>query len=126
MVKPQEKTMSFSYEKAKEQLLEEKTKLTEQLEQLEAAKYEGIGYSNHIADDATDAFDQAVDETLKRKAEESLEEVDLALAKLDDGTYGLCETCGVRIDRARLEALPQAKFCLECRERYEHSGKVSH
>jgi DnaK suppressor protein len=118
--------MSFSYEKAKQQLLEERDRLVEQLEQLESTKYENIGYSNHIADDATDAFDQAVDMTLKHNAESSLEEVKRALAKLDDGTYGLCETCGARIDRARLEALPHARFCLDCRARHEHSGKVSH
>jgi RNA polymerase-binding transcription factor DksA len=118
--------MSFSYEKAKQQLLEEKAKLVEQLEQLDASKYESIGYSNHIADDATDAFDQAVDETLKHNAETSLEEVEQALAKFDDGTYGLCEVCGARIDRARLEALPYARHCLECQERREHSRKGAH
>jgi DnaK suppressor protein len=118
--------MSFSYEKAKQQLLEQQGKLVEQLEQLEASKYESIGYSNHIADDATDAFDQAVDETLKHNAEVSLEEVERALAKFSDGTYGLCEACGARIDRARLEALPHARHCLECQARREHSGKGAH
>jgi DnaK suppressor protein len=118
--------MSFSYEKAKQQLLEERTKLVEQLEQLETSTYESIGYSNHIADDATDAFDQAVDVTLKRNAETSLEEVERALARLNDGTYGLCEACGARIDRARLEALPHARYCLECQARRERSEKVPH
>jgi RNA polymerase-binding transcription factor DksA len=118
--------MSFSYEKAKQQLVEEQAKLIEQLEQLEASKYESIGYSNHIADDATDAFDQAVDETLKHNAETSLEEVEQALAKFNDGTYGLCEACGARIDRARLEVLPHARHCLECQERREHSRKGAH
>ena len=118
--------MSFSYEKVKQQLVEEQAKLVEQLEQLEASKYESIGYSNHIADDATDALEQAVDLTLKRSAETSLEEVEQALAKLDNGTYGLCEACGTRIDRARLEALPHAQYCLDCQERREHTGKASH
>lgn len=113
--------MSFSYEKAKRQLQEEQAQLIEQLEQLENAEYESIGYSNHMADDATDAFDQAVDMALKRKLDTSLEEVERALAKFDNGTYGLCETCGARIDRARLEVLPQAEYCLECQERHEHS-----
>ena len=113
--------MSFSYEKAKGQLLEEQTKLVEQLQQLENSKYESIGYSNHMADDATDAFDQAVDVALKRKLDSSLEEVERALGKFDKGTYGLCETCGARIERARLEVLPQAKYCLDCQERHEHS-----
>ena len=114
--------MSFSYDKAKQQLLEEQTKLVEQLKQLEEnAEYESVGYSNHMADDATDAFDQAVDVALKRALDESLEEVGRALTKFDNGTYGLCEACGARIDRARLEVLPQAQYCLECQERHEHS-----
>ncbi len=119
--------MPFSYERVKQQLLDEQAKLCEQLEHLEAVEYESIGYSNHMADDATDAFDQAVDVALKRKIGASLEEVDRALAKFDDGTYGLCESCGARIDRARLEALPQARYCLDCKSRQEYSraGAVS-
>jgi DnaK suppressor protein len=114
--------MSFSYKRAKKELLEEQAKLKEQLQRLETAEYESIGYSNHMADDATDAFDQAVDVALKRKIEASLEEVEVALTKFDDGTYGLCEACGARIDRARLEALPHARYCLDCQARHEHSG----
>jgi DnaK suppressor protein len=114
--------MPFSYEGAKQQLLDERVKLVNQLQPLKVAKYESIGYSNHMADDATEAFDQAVDVALKRKIEASLEEVERALAKFDDGTYGLCEACGARIDRARLEVLPQAQYCLDCQIRQEQSG----
>ena len=115
--------MSFSYERAKRELLEEQAELKKQLDHLEVAGHEGIGYSNHMADDATDAFDQAVDVTLKRKLDVAQQAVKSALAKLDNGTYGLCETCGTRIDRARLEALPHARHCLDCQARLEHSGK---
>lgn len=120
--------MSFSYEKVKQELIEEQSKLKEQLVRLATVEYQSIGYSNHMADDATDAFDQAVDVTLKRDVETSLENVEQALAKLDNGTYGLCENCGMRIDRARLEALPYAKHCLACQVRREHGGtrKGSH
>lgn len=114
--------MPFSYERAKRELLEERAKLKEQLERLEATEYESIGYSNHMADDATEAFDQAVDVALKRKVEATLEEVKRALAKFEDGTYGICETCGARIDRARLEALPYARYCLDCQARHEQGG----
>lgn len=119
--------MPFSYDKVKQALLEEQAQLKEQLQQLEAeaARYESIGYSNHMADDGTDAFDQAVGVTLKRKVEASLEEVARALAKLEDGTYGLCESCGARIDRARLEALPRVQYCLECQSRHEQTRTIS-
>ena len=68
--------MPFSYERAKRELQEEQTKLQEQLERLEATEYQSIGYSNHIADDATDAFEQAVGVALHRKVESTLEEVE--------------------------------------------------
>jgi DnaK suppressor protein len=45
---------------------------------------------------------------------ENLAEVDDALAKLTDGTYGKCETCGEQIGEARLEAMPSARFCMTC------------
>ncbi len=111
--------MSFSYEKVKQQLLNERTKLKEQLKRLEAAEYDSIGYGNHMADDATEAFEQAVGVALQRKVEATSEEVERALTKLEDGTYGICEACGVRIDRARLEVLPHARYCLDCQARHE-------
>jgi len=115
--------MPFSYEKAKRELQEEQNKLKKQLEKLNSAAYEEhIGYGNHMADDATDAFDQTVDEALKREIKTALEKVNRALAKLKDGTYGLCEDCGGRVDRARLDVLPQALYCLDCQARHENSG----
>jgi DnaK suppressor protein len=114
--------MPFSYDKARQDLLEERGKLQEQLERLEATEHESIGYSNHIADDATDAFEQTVGVALQRKIEATLEDVGRALAKFDNGTYGLCEGCGARIDRARLEALPHARYCLDCQSRQEYTS----
>ena len=116
--------MSFSYQKAKQALMEEQNNIKQQLQRLhDSAKHESIGYGNHMADDATEAFDQAVDEALMREAESALEEINVALRKLDNGTYGLCETCGARIERARLEVLPQARHCMTCQSRQEHRGK---
>ena len=117
--------MPFSYEKARQDLLDEQAKLQEQLERLESVEYESIGYGNHMADDATDAFEQAVGVALHRSTESTLEDVERALAKLDNGTFGICESCGARVDRARLEALPQAKYCLSCQSRKEQGGRGS-
>lgn len=114
--------MPFSYERVRQELLEERAKSKEQLERLESVEYESVGYGNHIADDATSAFEQTVGVALQRKVETTLEEVDRALGKLDNGTYGLCEACGGRVDRARLQALPYAKFCLHCQSRQERQG----
>jgi DnaK suppressor protein len=120
--------MPFSYERARQELTQEQSKLRQQLARLESAEYESIGYGNHMADDGTEAFEQAVGVALQRKIETTLEQVERALNKLSDGTYGLCEACGARIDRARLEALPYARCCLTCQSRTERKGMrvVSH
>jgi RNA polymerase-binding transcription factor DksA len=102
----------------------EREELQEQLKQLESDEYEGVGYGNHMADDGTEAFDQTIGVGSRRRVELALESVSLALKKLDDGTYGICEDCGGRIDRARLEALPQALYCLECQAKREHRARA--
>lgn len=78
-----------------------------------------IGHGNHMADDASDVFEQAKSLTLRRHLENLLAEVNEALHRLDDGTYGLCQVCGGAIDAARLDALPYASLCLRCKARSE-------
>lgn len=112
--------MSFSYDGARRELLKEKEELEKQLVQLESDEYEGVGYGNHMADDGTEAFEQTVDVGFRRGIDLSLERIDHALRKLENGTYGICEDCGARIDRARLEALPQAVYCIECQAEHEY------
>lgn len=53
-------------------------------------------------------------EALTGKLAESIADLDDALAKLDAGTYGACESCGNAIPAARLEAVPSARYCIEC------------
>lgn len=55
------------------------------------------------------------DRTVLELARATIEDVDRALAKMDDGTYGRCDHCGEEIDRSRLEALPAARLCLDCK-----------
>jgi RNA polymerase-binding transcription factor DksA len=115
--------MPFSYERARHQLLTEREELQEQLRQLEDDEYGGVGYGNHMADDGTEAFEQTVGVGFRRRVELGLDRVNRALIKLDNGTYGICEDCGGRIDRARLEVLPQAVYCLECQAEHEHRAQ---
>ena len=114
--------MPFSYERARRELLKEQEELKEQLKHLQTAEYENIGHSSHMAEDATEAFEQAMGVALRRKIEASLELGERALEKLDNGVYGICESCGARIDRARLEALPSAVCCIACQARHEYNG----
>lgn len=81
------------------------------------AKKPGLG--NHMADDGTEAFDQAASLALNRNEKVLLEQVERALARMDKGTYGFCERCGNEIDFARLKALPHVTLCIECQKRAE-------
>lgn len=69
----------------------------------------------HDPEGATIAFERAQVDALARSAEQRLEEVDAALRRLDEGTYGTCRVCGRPIPAARLEARPSATTCTTCR-----------
>jgi RNA polymerase-binding transcription factor len=78
---------------------------------------ENLGYGNHMADDATEAFEQAKELALRQNAEQLLAQVGDALERFERGTYWSCELCGLEIDPARLEALPYATLCFRCQQR---------
>jgi len=60
---------------------------------------------------------------LEKRVRDQLAEVEHALHKFEEGTYGLCESCGQPIDPARLEALPQAKLCMSCKTQQAKNAK---
>ena len=68
----------------------------------------------HDPEGATIAFERSQVDALVRQTEQHLAEVDAALARLADGTYGLCERCGRPIPEGRLEARPVARTCVPC------------
>lgn len=72
-------------------------------------------YDNHPSDVGSETFEREKDLGRKRDLRYFLGEVDDALAKLERGDYGICEGCGRRIGRQRLEAVPEARFCSDCR-----------
>lgn len=81
---------------------------------------ERAGYSSHMAESATAVFEQARNVGYKRDQELLLADVEDALGRIADGSYGTCRQCGSRIDSARLKALPAAVSCYSCQERLEH------
>ena len=112
--------MPIPYDRLKQALLTEQAALTKELHDLNnTIKEEAVGYSTHPADDGTNAFDQARDLAVQVTTEQTLKLVDDALARFDNGTYGLCLNCGQEIDAARLEAIPYAPLCLSCQSRLE-------
>jgi RNA polymerase-binding protein DksA len=74
---------------------------------------------NHPADVATVTFDRELDYSLEENEERLLEAIDAALARIDDGTLGICSTCGQPIGEERLEALPWTMQCIDCKRKEE-------
>jgi DnaK suppressor protein len=111
--------MAGKREKLKMRLEAEKERLLTELSQTNVVERNNLGYGNHMADDATEAFEQAKDLALRQNLERLLEQVEGALVRFEAGTYGLCEQCGKEIDPARLKALPYAILCLSCQQRRE-------
>lgn len=68
----------------------------------------------HDPEGSTIAFERSQVETLISQTKKSLEEIDAALARIEEGTYGICENCGEPISRSRLEARLVARRCIEC------------
>jgi len=79
------------------------------------------GPGDHIADNATDTFMRELDEGLEENAEHLLDEIDAALLRIDDGSYGLCSACGRPISEERLEAVPYATLCIDDKRALERS-----
>jgi DnaK suppressor protein len=74
-----------------------------------------------VSEERTRELDMILTDREKRK----LLQIDDALDRIEDGTYGQCEECGVKIPRARLKVLPFAKFCVECQEKNEREEKYT-
>ena len=73
----------------------------------------GWGADNHVGDMASVTFDRELDEGLGEGAQQTLDQIDRALAKLDAGTFGTCERCGKAIGEERLRARPWATLCID-------------
>lgn len=75
----------------------------------------------HPADTASELSESDREDALVEAAEERRTEARAALARLDDGTYGVCVDCGEKIAEARLEFRPEAARCLSCQEKFEEA-----
>jgi RNA polymerase-binding protein DksA len=74
---------------------------------------------NHLAETATATLGREIDYTLGENSEQVLSEIDAALKRIEEGTYGTCLSCGREIPRERLEAQPWASLCIDCKRRAE-------
>ena len=116
--------MTTSFEQLRSRLESEQKRLLGELEQLQAdlppieVRREGSPFGKR-EEEATESFELEKRLALEKQIRDHLTEVEHALHKFEKGTYGLCDNCGQPIDPARLEVLPQASLCMNCKAKNE-------
>ena len=126
MKKTDKKNATFNLLRAR--LEGERKRLTEEMGQLKTAmrpadeRREGSPFGKR-EEEATESYELERRLTLEKSIREQLAAVEHALKKFEDGTYGLCDNCGKPIPPERLEALPQATLCLDCKARQAKDAK---
>jgi DnaK suppressor protein len=112
----------------KERLLALRARLRGDVQQLANAslsknRMEGSGDLSsmpiHMADLGSDNFEQEFTLSLMETEEGTLERIEGAMERIEDGSYGLCENCGVRIPKKRLDAIPYTSMCVKCAAKLE-------
>ena len=103
-------------------LLDHRKQVTDAIEYLHKenpgsifAETDEVTTANHLADTATVTYDREMDYSLEENSEEILRDIDDALQRINDGTYGICENRGEQIAAERLEAIPWTRLCIDCK-----------
>ena len=119
------------FKKQRDTLLDEQRRLQEELVLLQSSatsgeeRREGSPFGKR-EEEATETLELEKRLTLENRLRSELAAVEHALDKIEKGTYGKCDNCGKAIDPARLEALPQATLCMDCKALLSKNGKVVH
>lgn len=120
--------MTTNYSILRSRLEAEQKRLTEELEQLMASanppdeRREGSPFGKR-EEEATEALELEKRLVLEKRIKEQLTGVAHALHKYEEGTYGFCDSCGQPIDPARLEAIPEASLCIECKSQQAKNAR---
>jgi RNA polymerase-binding protein DksA len=120
--------MTTDFKMLRSRLKSERGRLIEELEQLKASanttqeRGEGSPFGK-MAEEATKTLELEKLSALEKRIREQLVGVEHALHKFEEGTYGLCDNCGQPIDPERLEALPQASLCMNCKGQQAKNAK---
>lgn len=106
-------------------LLELREQLVKQMNGLaEESAQEMAGYSLHMADSGTDNFDRDFALSLLSSDQDAVYEIEAAIKRIEKKTYGVCELTGKAIPKARLEAIPWARFTVEAQAQLEREGAL--
>jgi DnaK suppressor protein len=118
-------------EKFKKLLLDAKAGLEAEVEQLQRdnlnrsqREFSGdlSGYSYHMADVGTDTFEREMELKIASEGSARMKDIDDALKRIEDKTYGKCEVCGEKIGQKRLTAVPYALLCIQCKSEQERNS----
>ena len=110
--------------KVRENLLETKSKLLEEMDSEQKAQREGNQDEGRDAYDlASEERDREINFILSDRERAKIKEIDDALARLADASYGICEECGLEIGEERLDALPFTRVCRDCQQDREREAK---
>ncbi|MDO8603460.1 MAG: TraR/DksA family transcriptional regulator [Candidatus Omnitrophota bacterium] len=77
------------------------------------------GYSFHMADMASDSYDRELSLNIAGEEQETVYEIDDALKRIKEGKFGYCLSCDKKIPQKRLNAVPYAKYCIQCKSKEE-------
>lgn len=98
---------------------------TEMENTLKEATGDHSAYSFHMADQGTDAMEREKNFLYAQRNGRLLYHIDMALERIKNGTYGLCQSCGNPISDERLEAVPHARLCIQCKALEEKTSPPS-
>jgi len=112
-------------------LITERAKLAEEIKSIardtSTSPREASGdlsaYTVHMADMAADTYERELSMNIVSSEQETLYQVDEALKRLDDGSYGICQQCNQPITMSRLKAVPYASLCIACQRVKEQKSK---
>jgi DnaK suppressor protein len=111
-------------ERFRELLLEERQRVSDAIAYLHtenAGSQDDEVPETGLADTATVTLDRELDYSLEENSTRVLDEIDAALRRIDEGTFGTCERCGQAIGVERLEAMPYALKCIDCKRLEERA-----
>ena len=111
----------------RERLVEERRRVVDAIDNIHTENPGSLGdetdettyQDNHLGDIATATFDREMASSLEENSVHVLAEIDAALARIDEGTYGICVRCGKPIGQERLDALPWATLCIDDKRKQE-------
>jgi DnaK suppressor protein len=114
-------------ESLRQRLLDERRRVLDAIDNIHTENPGSIGeeteelgfQDNHLGDIATATFDREMASTLEENSTHVLVEIDAALVRIESGTFGICQRCGNPIGDERLEALPWATLCIDCKRKQE-------